>query len=170
MTLKKLLKNLKEEFKVGVKSEVGDGWMKIYLVASDKDIADIDKVADDMGEFRFIAYAPGKDLYVFPINLLHEEAAKKLKIDIYHGFEPVIAGVAHKRGGKWVCRSSFNYDDAISALMLSGTHKVSIVKEQGKRSGIYLDNVYKTNWGWADKYISITPYIEEQRKDYNIQN
>jgi hypothetical protein len=139
----------------GAQSATGH-WAQIYPVG---DEADFKKAAASASEFtdqfRFIADPKTKDFYIFAPILQHTDAQDKVHLNT-QGEEPVLAGVAAKRQGKWKTIKAVNFDMAAQAFRDKMLGKGYTNEKAVER---YLKTIH-TDWSWLDKYTDTTPLIK----------
>lgn len=145
---------LPEEFYIGFKDYSGN-YVEVFVNPTLKEIREA-VAASSRGSVRFIADAVDKNLYVFPSDALHLDAASEINPRLKNaawdgGDETTLLGTA-ELDGKYLSITSFSgLEDAGSPYY----------PEELIEYGIF------TDWEWADPWFdNLMAYIEDYRSKY----
>jgi hypothetical protein len=150
-----IISKLTEEYLLGEKTE--RGYLEIFVNPTRKELNSIlDRYKHDPGYdeyIRFCAVSSKQKVYVWHGEMaIHSEIMERLSIKGDGIFKNpyrkkgVLNGVAYKSGSEFVMEDSDMLDGA---------------KYDGDKP--YLQNILTADWKWVDRYIKVTPWIEDFR-------
>jgi|SRR6056297_1869234 len=116
----------------------------VHKNPTNKEVNEIIKETEDVDSVRFIADPNEKEVFVFPVTILHEDVAKKI---CNKQPEYLLFGLANKEKNKFVAEFG----------QLWGTD----VKEE-----TYYEDALKIDWNWIDKYFDIAPLMTTLMRRY----
>lgn len=136
-------KLIDEQFKNSYRNEWGE-YIEIFYNPNEKDFKEVIKNSKYKDEVRFIACPSKKEVYIFKVECLHKDCAKKLNVF----YNLALCGNAKKEGGYWKFVNSCSMIDMINA------NKINQILD-----------ILNAEWGWVNKYIK----VDEKIIDYLSQ-
>ena len=147
----RLLKYLTEKYLTSLKDyhiiKNNEFYVEIFVNPSKKEFNDAaGKASFDhwAGRYvRFYADMKKKKVYIWNPETIHDDIWKKIGDGRSYNNSTLLSGVAQLIGGKW---TMFDSDEGVKHILRD----------------------YKpSDWEWVDKWIRVTPYLEEHEDEAN---
>ena len=149
MKLKRVLRNIEEEFVTGFKSEWGEGYMEIFKNPTSQEIKEVVNKSAEYNEIRFIADYRSRDLYIAPVQVTHQEMARELEFPVFEVYEFMFPGIGKIR----------------SEVIVVDVDDIFYVRKEELNIRKLKNDIFKGKYNWLDDYGFDLELLEIQIKD-----
>ena len=139
------IKKISEYFLDAYNGEWGD-YIEVFCNPTSKEFLQSLKNSKYKNEVRFLANNYNKNVYIFPVEMLHSKFCKKLNIDLH----ACLSGNAKCINNKWIFTHSSTFMDYYYA-----------------KDFFVLKQIIWQDWDWVNEFICIDDTLKNFRNKFS---